>query len=99
MNDRKITDLLDKHADVLATIVSSNAAHIESALANHRFRVAQLVLHESPEPFVREVFNHLKNGLKQVIAEEPGLADAEDARCLLRMLNRMELAALEGKPL
>lgn len=37
--------------------------------------------------------------LVQVTINEAGLADAEDARYLLRILDRMELSALEGKPL
>ncbi|QLN81854.1 hypothetical protein [Klebsiella grimontii] len=95
---KDIDVLLEQQVDQMTAVLKSHASHIESMLAQHRFQVAQLALHNSPEPFVREVFNHLRNRLVQVTINEAGLADAEDARYLLRILDRMELSALEGKP-
>ena len=91
--------LLDKQASQMTSVLNCHADRIESMLAQHRFQVAQLVLHESPEPFVREIFNHLRARLVQITIDESGLADADDARCLIRILDRMEQSALEGKPL
>ncbi|AUV95461.1 hypothetical protein HV192_30190 (plasmid) [Klebsiella oxytoca] len=95
---KDIDVLLEQQAEQMTAVLKSHASHIESMLAKHRFQVAQLALHNSPEPFVREVFNHLRDRLVQVTINEAGLADAEDARYLLRILDRMELSALEGKP-
>ena len=95
---KDIDVLLQQQADQMTAVLKSHASHIESMLAQHRFQVAQLALHNSPDPFVREVFNHLRDRLVQVTINEAGLADAEDARYLLRILDRMELSALEGKP-
>lgn len=99
MTSDKLASLLDKQVDAFTSIEKAHAKHIEEVLANHRFQIAQLMLHESPEPFVRVVFEHLRNGLRQTAQAEGGTVDAEDARCLLRILDRMELTALEGKPL
>lgn len=96
---KDIDALLEQQVGQVTAVLKSHAAHIESMLAQHRFQVAQLALHNSPEPFVREVFNHLRDRLVQVTINEAGLADADDARYLLRILDRMELSALEGKPL
>ncbi|MDK9585437.1 hypothetical protein [Lelliottia wanjuensis] len=95
----KLTDLLDKQADVLTALTKGHAGQIEGILAAHRFKIVQLVLHESPEPFVREIFDRLRDDLRSTAHEQSGLADGEDARCLLRILDRMQIAALEGKPL
>jgi tRNA splicing ligase len=95
---KDIDVLLEQQAYQMTAVLKSHASHIESMLAQHRFQVVQLALHNSPEPFVREVFNRLRDRLVQVTINEAGLADAEDARYLLRILDRMELSALEGKP-
>lgn len=63
---KDIDALLEQQADQMTSVLKSHAAHIESMLAQHRFQVAQLALHNSPEPFVREVFNHLRDRLVQV---------------------------------
>ncbi|ENI6631716.1 hypothetical protein ABZM66_004807 [Citrobacter freundii] len=94
-----LKSILDRQAKQVDSVFESHKAHIESMLNQHRFQVAQLVLHESPEPFVREIFNYLRDRLVQVTIDEAGLADADDARHLIRTLDRMELSALEGKPL
>lgn len=88
--NKELTALLDRQSSSLSSIISGNAVHIERLLSHHRCQVAELLLRESPEPFVREIFDRLRNNLQAVITSEPGSADAEDARCLLRIINRME---------
>lgn len=94
--DLELKGILDKQAEQLASTVESHKAHIESLLAHHRFKVAQLVLRKSPEHFVREIFNHFRAGLVQITIDEGGCADADDARRLICMLDRMESSALKG---
>ena len=96
---RALEDLLDKQAAALKSAVNGHAAHLDSLLSSHRLAVAQLVLHESPHPFVREVFESLRRHLREIIIEEAGCADAEDCFPLLRLLDRMEKNVLEGKGL
>lgn len=88
--NKELTALLDKQSSALASMFNGNAVHVERLLSHHRCQVAGLLLRESPEPFVREVFDRLRNNLQAVVTSEPGSADAEDARCLLRIINRME---------
>lgn len=88
--NKELTALLDRQSSSLASIISGNAVHIERLLSHHRCQVAELLLRESPEPFVREVFDRLRNSLRAVVISESGCADAEDARCLLRIIDRME---------
>ncbi|WP_407261547.1 hypothetical protein [Klebsiella quasipneumoniae] len=57
---KDIDALLEQQADQMTSVLKSHAAHIENMLAQHRFQVAQLALH-NPEPFVHEVFNHLRD--------------------------------------
>ncbi|HBS3054498.1 MULTISPECIES: hypothetical protein [Klebsiella] len=47
---KDIDALLEQQADQMTSVLKSHAAHIESMLAQHRFQVAQLALHNSPEP-------------------------------------------------
>ncbi|STW78371.1 Uncharacterised protein [Klebsiella pneumoniae] len=59
---KDIDALLEQQVDQVTAVLKSHAAHIESMLAQHRFSGrARLALHNSPEPFVREVFNHLRD--------------------------------------
>lgn len=88
--DKELTTLLNKQSEALAATINGNTVCIERLLANHRHQVAELLLRESPEPFVREVFARLRRSLQAVVISEPGTADAGDARCLLHIIDRME---------
>lgn len=85
---REVVKMLEQHEKQLQSVLQSQTAQLERVLHQHEHRLAEIMLAETPV-LQDVVLGGIQRWLQAIITEEAGLADAEDARCLLRIVNRM----------
>jgi hypothetical protein len=94
---REVVKMLEQHEKQLQAVLQSQTAQLERVLHQHEHRLAEIMLAETPV-LQDVVLGGMQRWLQAIIIEEAGLADAEDARCLLRTVNRMRnTISTEGK--
>lgn len=85
---REVMKMLEQHERQLQSVLQSQTAQLERVLHQHEHRLAEIMLAETPV-LQDVVLGGMQRWLQAIITEEAGLADAEDARGLLRIVNRM----------
>lgn len=80
--------LLEQQVSQTAALLHRHELEMLTHLTKHRHKLTELAL-ASTLALQEEVLGGMQRWLQGIITEEAGLADAEDARPLLRIVNRM----------
>ncbi len=89
--------LIARHAEEVERAIESHKSRMVVMMERQRLELVELMLTEKPQAFALDVIEILKRPLYETIQLEPQLADAEDARWIIRQLD--ELAGkLTDKP-
>lgn len=95
--NKEIQEMLAQHEGALQAMLRGNNAQLEMLMRQHEHRLAEIMLAETPV-LQDVVLGGMQRWLQAIIIEEAGLADADDARYLLRTVNRMrDTISTKGK--
>lgn len=84
-----IKKMLEQHVSEMASMLHRHENETLRLLVLHQHRMTELQLKNVPA-LQEEVIGGMERWLKGIITEEAGLADADDARYLLRTVERMK---------
>lgn len=88
-------ELIDRHTEEVRRAVDGHSRHMEVMIQRQRLELVELFVASQPHDFALDVVEILKAPLRG-FEKEMGTVDGDDARCLMRMLDRL-LEKLHGK--